>query len=378
MDAMLKQIFFIPIGIGFLAWPLMGGRGAAILTTGFIVSLALCQGIVFVANPLRCDGLIPPIVSAAVGRITTFPVRLANRINVPTAWVIVVPLLLPLFLNHYYLDTLSLAALYAILAVGLHITVGLTGLLDLGYAAFYGIGAYVYAVASTQIGVSFWPGLLAGGVVAALFGVLLGVVTLRLRGDYLAIVTLGFVQMVYLVLNGWESVTGGPNGILRIGRPVLFDVVLKRPPHFYLLTVALLILTVVAVRRLMRSQIGRAWMAIRDDAVAAAAMGIDVTRMKIMAFAFGAGIAGMAGVVFAAKYAFVSPESFNFQESVRVLSMVVLGGMGSLGGAILGAALLTLLPEMLRDLENYRMLIFGLILIAVMVLRPQGLLGKAS
>ncbi len=375
---MLKRILFVPIAIGFLAWPLMGGRGAGILCAGLVLGLTLWQGIVFLTSGLRRQGL-PPAVSTLVRQITTFPSRLSTRINAPTAWAIGAPLLLlPLFLNHYYLDTLSLAALYAILAVGLHITVGLTGLLDLGYAAFYGIGAYVYAVASTRMGVPFWPGLLLGGVAAALAGVLLGVVTLRLRGDYLGIVTLGFVQIVYLVLNSWASVTGGPNGILRIGRPVFFDVVLKRPPHFYLLTLGLLILTVVAVRRLMHSQIGRAWMAIRDDAVAAAAMGIDVTRMKIMAFAFGAGIAGMAGVVFAAKYAFVSPESFNFQESVRVLSMVVLGGMGSLPGAILGAMLLTLLPEMLRDLENYRMLIFGLILIAVMVFRPQGLLGKAS
>ena len=376
---MLKRIVLLPVAIGVLAWPLMGGRGAGILSAGLFLGLALWQGTVSVASRLRRHGRLSQVVSAAVGQVTALPARLSSRMNAPTAWAVGVPLLLlPLFLNHYYLDTLGLAALYAILAVGLHITVGLTGLLDLGYAAFYGIGAYIYAVASTRMGVPFWPGLLLGGVVAALFGVLLGVVTLRLRGDYLAIVTLGFVQMVYLVLNGWESVTGGPNGILRIGRPILFDVVMKRPPHFYVLTVALLILTVVAVRRLMQSQIGRAWMAIRDDAVAAAAMGIDVTRMKIMAFAFGAGIAGMAGVVFAAKYTFVSPESFNFQESVRVLSMVVLGGMGSLGGAILGAALLTLLPEMLRDLENYRMLIFGLILIAVMVLRPQGLLGKAS
>jgi len=369
----------MPIAIGFLAWPLMGRRGAGVLVAWLIVGVALWQGIVFVTNRLRHHGRFSSMTSAVVGHATTLSARLSARINTPFAWAVgAALLLLPLFLNHYYLDTLSLAALYAILAVGLHITVGLTGLLDLGYAAFYGIGAYVYAVASTRIGLPFWPGLLVGSIASALFGVLLGVVTLRLRGDYLAIVTLGFVQVVYLVLNSWASVTGGPNGILRIGRPILFDIAFKRPPHFYLLTVALLILTIVAVRRLMHSQIGRAWMAIREDAVAAAAMGIDVTRMKIMAFAIGAGIAGMAGVVFAAKYAFVSPESFNFQESVRVLSMVVLGGMGSLAGAILGAALLTLLPEVLRDLENYRMLIFGLILIAVMILRPQGLLGKAS
>jgi branched-chain amino acid transport system permease protein len=283
---------------------------------------------------------------------------------------------LPFFLNNYYIDTLSLAALYALLAVGLNITVGLAGLLDLGYAAFYGIGAYAYGVASVSAGVPFWAGLLLGGCVAAAFGALLGVVTLRLRGDYLAIVTLGFVQIVYLVLNNWESVTGGPNGILRIGRPALFGFVLKKPAHFYLLILLFLIVILIVVRRLTDSQIGRAWRAIRADETAAAAMGIDTTRMKTLAFALGAAIAGMAGVTFAAKYTFISPESFSFQESIRILSMVVLGGMGSLSGVVLGAVLLTVLPEMLRGLETYRMLIFGATLVLMMLFRPQGLLGK--
>ncbi|MDC4223598.1 MAG: hypothetical protein MPW15_05040 [Candidatus Manganitrophus sp.] len=287
-------------------------------------------------------------------------------------------LILPLFLNNYYIDILSLAGLYALLAAGLNITVGSAGLLDLGYAGFYGIGAYVYGLLSTGIGLSFWLGLPLGGLIAASFGVILGMITLRLRGDYLAIVTLGFVQIIYLVFNNWDSVTNGPNGILNIGRPELPGFPLRQPIHFYYLILALLLLTVVAIYRLSRSQIGRAWIAIREDELAASAMGINTTQMKILAFALGAGIAGVAGVFFAAKYTFISPESFTFLESVRVLSMVVLGGMGSLPGAILGAFLLTVLPEILRELANYRMLIFGAALVVMMIFRPQGLLGRRS
>jgi branched-chain amino acid transport system permease protein len=204
----------------------------------------------------------------------------------------------------------------------------------------------------------------------------LGMITLRLRGDYLAIVTLGFVQIVYLVLNNWDSVTQGPNGILQIGRPEIAGFVFRQPIHFYYLILALVAVVAVAVHRLIHSQIGRAWIAIREDALAAEAMGIDATQMKVLAFVLGAGIAGMAGVFFAGKYTFVSPESFSFLESVRVLSMVVLGGMGSLPGAILGAVLLTVLPELLRGLANYRMLLFGAALVIMMLFRPQGLWGK--
>lgn len=284
----------------------------------------------------------------------------------------------PIFLNNYYIDILTLSLLYALLAVGLHITVGLTGLLDLGYASFYGIGAYTYALLSTGLGLSFWIGLPIGGIVAALFGLFLGIITLRLRGDYLAIVTLGFVQIVYLVLNNWDSVTHGPNGILQIGQPDIAGFLLHQPMHFYYLALFFLLIATLVVHRLTHSQIGRAFSAIREDQTAAEAMGIDTTRMKVLAFVLGAGVAGVAGVFFAAKYAFVSPESFNFFESVRILTMVVLGGMGSLFGAILGAFLLTLLPELLRGLDLYRMLIFGALLVLMMIALPQGLLGNRA
>jgi branched-chain amino acid transport system permease protein len=283
-------------------------------------------------------------------------------------------LFIPLFLNNYVIDVLTLTGIYIVLALGLNIVVGLAGLLDLGYIAFYAIGAYTYALLSTHYDVSFWVGMPLGGLAAALFGMMLGLVTLRLRGDYLAIVTLGFIQIIHLVLNNWDSVTNGPNGILNIGRPAIGNIELHQPIHLYYLILAIALLTMGVVYRVNRSRVGRAWMAIREDEVAAAAMGIHTTRFKVLAFTLGATWAGIAGGFFAAKFAFISPESFTFFESVFVLSMVVLGGMGSIPGVILGASLLVILPEFLRGLADYRMLFFGAVLVLMMVFRPQGLL----
>jgi branched-chain amino acid transport system permease protein len=283
-------------------------------------------------------------------------------------------LFVPPFLNNYAVDVLTLTGIYVVLALGLNIVVGLAGLLDLGYIAFYAIGAYTYALLSVHYGVSFWIGMPLGGMAAAAFGIMLGLVTLRLRGDYLAIVTLGFIQIVHLVLNNWDSVTNGPNGILNIGRPMLGDFELQQPIHFYYLILAIALVTLGVVSRLNQSRVGRAWIAIREDEVAAASMGIPTTRFKVLAFTLGAAWAGIAGSFFAAKFAFISPESFTFFESVFVLSMVVLGGMGSMAGAILGASLLVILPEFLRGLADYRMLFFGMLLVLLMIFRPQGLL----
>lgn len=370
---MFRRFFLIPLWLGLLALPFMGWAGAGELSAALAVGALLWEGAARLAGGRRP---LAETLRSGIGE------RMALFRSLPPKGFFVgglgLLLILPLFLNNYYIDTLGLAGLYALLAVGLNITVGYTGLLDLGYAAFYGIGAYVYALLSTGLGLSFWLGLPVGAAVAALFGFILGMITLRLRGDYLAIVTLGFVQIVYLVLNNWDSVTHGPNGILRIGRPRIAGLELNQPIHFYYLILVLLILAATAVDRLSRSQTGRAWMAIREDPVAAEAMGIDTTRMKVLAFMLGAGIAGAAGVAFAGKYTFISPGSFTFLGSVRILSMVVLGGMGSLPGAILGAFLLTLIPELLRGLANYRMLIFGAALVLMMIFRPQGLMGKRS
>ncbi len=369
-----SRFVLLPLWIGLLAWPLMGWLGAGQLAVILMVSAVVALVIYRLVSGLPLQGLSIAFKALVLPCRSLFEKPILRKMSVIVGLTLLMTL--PFFLNNYYLDTINLALLYALLAIGLNITVGFTGLLDLGYAAFYGIGAYVYALLSTSIGLSFWLGLPLGGAVAAFFGLILGLITLRLRGDYLAIITLGFVQIIYLTLNNWDSLTQGPNGIMQIARPQIAGLTLRTPFHFYYLILFFLILTVIAVHRLLHSQIGRAWIAIREDEMAAEAMGIDTTRMKIFAFVLGAAIAGIGGVFFAARYSFISPESFTFLESVRILSMIVLGGMGNIPGAILGAFLLTLLPELLRGLANYRMLIFGAALVVMMIFRPQGLWGR--
>ncbi|MEW6323766.1 MAG: branched-chain amino acid ABC transporter permease [Nitrospirota bacterium] len=373
----LSRPWLAPIWLGLLAWPLVGWPRAGYVAAWLAGALGAWW---LLSRAVRSGGAQSTLgrVSQALHRVR---LRLAGR-QTPRRLIygggLALLLIGPLFLNNYNLDVLTLAGIYIVLALGLNIVVGLAGLLDLGYIAFYAIGAYCYALLSTHWGVPFWAGLPLGGLAAAAFGVLLGTVTLRLRGDYLAIVTLGFIHIVHLVLNNWDSVTNGPNGILNIGRPAIGDFVFSRPIHFYYLILAIVVAAAFAVRRLDRSRIGRAWMAIREDEIAAEAMGVDTTRFKTLAFALGAAWAGVAGVFFAGKFAFVSPESFTFFESVIVLAMVVLGGLGSIPGVILGASVIVLLPELLREFQDYRMLVFGAALIGVMIFRPQGLLGGAS
>jgi branched-chain amino acid transport system permease protein len=284
--------------------------------------------------------------------------------------------LVPLGLNRYYVDVLTQVGIYVTLALGLNIVVGLAGLLDLGYVAFYAVGAYTYALLSTRVGLSFWEVLPLGALLAAAFGVGLGIPVLRLKGDYLAIVTLGFGEMIRITLNNWDSVTRGPNGIIGIARPKILGFTLLEPIHYYYLSLAMVVVTVLVVDRLNRSRIGRAWTAMRDDEVAAETMGINLMKTKLLAFGLGATWAGVAGVFFASKMTFVSPESFTFFESVIILCMVVLGGMGSVPGVILGAALLVILPEVMRQFAMYRMLIFGGAMVLMMVVRPQGLVAS--
>lgn len=351
----------------------MGIKNASLLSL-----LALSSGIIPLISSRFALSRIFLSVSDGLGKIVVW---LKNRYKKKKRlmqfvffWHIIV--LFPVFMNNYKIEALTTAGIYIVLALGLNIVVGLTGLLDLGYIAFYAVGAYAYALLSTKIGISFWLALPLGGILSALLGSLLGIITLRLRGDYLAIVTLGFIQIVHLVLNNWDSVTNGPNGILNIGRPRILNFVFERPVHFYYLILAIVFVTIFAVRRLNNSRIGRAWIAIREDELAAESMGIDTTSLKVLAFALGAFLAGIAGVFFAGKFAFVSPESFTFFESVTVLSMVVLGGMGSIPGVILGALIITILPEMFRVLSSYRMLIFGAALILMMIFRPEGLIKR--
>ncbi len=282
----------------------------------------------------------------------------------------------PFLFSSYQTNVMTTALIYVMLGLGLNIVVGLAGLLDLGYVAFYAVGAYSYALLNHHFGLGFWAALPVGAFLGALFGILLGFPVLRLRGDYLAIVTLGFGEIIRLILENWNAFSFGPSGISNIPRPGFFGIALSLSEatiYLYYLMIALCLFTIIVVRRLRDSRIGRAWIALREDEVACEAMGIDKTKTKLTAFALGATWAGMVGVIFAAKTTFINPASFTFMESAMILSIVVLGGMGSIAGVILGAFLLILTPEYLRAFSNYRMLLFGTTMVLMMVFRPQGI-----
>ncbi len=276
--------------------------------------------------------------------------------------------------NRYTVDVGVMVGIYSLLALGLNVIVGWAGLLNLGFAAFYAIGAYSYAILNTRFDLPFWPGAVLGVLTAGFAGFLLGLPVLRLRGDYLAIVTLGFGEIVRVVLNNWDSFSNGPNGIMNIDRPVVFSYTVRPPYPFYYLVWITVFIVYFFLNRLYKSHFGRAWIAVRDDELAANAMGIPANRFKLLACIIGGAIAGLAGVLYAAKVSFISPESFTFMESVTILCMVVLGGMGSLRGCIVGAVILVTLPELMRDFSNYRMLLFGAAMVVLMIVRPQGLL----
>jgi branched-chain amino acid transport system permease protein len=365
----------IPLWVGGLAFPLTGAWRA--------VQLALAALACMVLWRMLKAGSLSRVFTAVMYKtsgVRDLAGRLASRTFSPAflAVTILLLIIIPYFQNDYYRDVLTLTALYAVLALGLNIVVGQAGLLNLGYVAFYAIGAYTYGILSTRFGLPFWPGLLIGAAASAFMALLIGLSTLKLRGDYFAIVTLGLGEITRIVLNNSDSITGGPNGIPGIGRPSIGGHVLSTPLELYYLILAIAIATVFAMRRIMASRIGRAWAAIREDEIAAEAMGVNTFRLKLLAFVVGSAWAGLAGVFFASKMAFVSPESFTFFESILILCMVVLGGMGSIPGIILGAFLLIMLPELFRDFADYRMLGFGAALVLMMIFRPQGLLGTAK
>ena len=281
--------------------------------------------------------------------------------------------------NAYHIDVLVTAGLFILLALGLNVIVGFAGILHLGYAAPFAVGAYTYALINLHFHIPFWPGLALSALSAAAFGMLFAFPALRLGGDYLAIVTLGAGEIVRITLNNLDEITGGPNGLLGIAHPNLgwngshFGV-RSEPYYFLVLTVILII--IFFLKRIESSPLGRAWVAMREDELAASCMGINLMRAKLSAFGIGSFIAGIAGCIFAAKQGTVSPDSFDFVVSVMVLAMIVLGGLGNIGGAILGAFALSLLPEFLRGFEIYRMLLFGIAMIIMMLLRPQGILSE--
>ena len=288
-------------------------------------------------------------------------------------------LVFPHIFSTYQTNIMITALMYVMLGLGLNIVVGVAGLLDLGYVAFYAVGAYSYALLNLHFGIGFWTALPIGALLAATFGILLGFPVLRLRGDYLAIVTLGFGEIIRLVLENWNEFSQGPSGISNIPRPGFFGLEMSLDQaitYLYYLMILMVLFTIFVVNRLQNSRIGRAWFALREDEIACQAMGIDKTRTKLTAFALGATWAGMVGVIFAAKTTFVNPASFTFLESAIILCIVVLGGMGSIVGVIIGAFILILMPEYLRAFSDYRMLVFGGVLITMMVFRPQGLISN--
>ncbi|MBI4430576.1 MAG: branched-chain amino acid ABC transporter permease [Candidatus Omnitrophica bacterium] len=296
------------------------------------------------------------------------------------ALVLVAALLFPILdRNPYHIDVLVTAGIFIMLALGLNVIVGSAGILNLGYAALFAVGAYTYALLNIHGRVPFWIGLPLSAVSAAVFGMILAFPALRLTGDYIAIVTLGAGEIVRIILNNADRVTGGPNGLLGIDHPSFwvprFDFGVRSEPYYYL-NLILIVLAVAGLRRLELSRLGRAWNALREDELAASCMGINPVWAKLSAFGIGGFVAGIAGCVFAGKQGTISPDSFDFIVSVMIASMVVLGGMGNIGGVILGAFILSLLPELLRGFEIYRMLIFGVAMILIMLFRPQGLLGE--
>lgn len=274
--------------------------------------------------------------------------------------------------SRYSMSVLTSAALFVMLGVGLNIVVGYCGLLDLGYAAFFAIGAYVSGVLATRLDVSLLVTIPAVLVAAILGGIIIGGPTLRLRSDYLAIVTLGFGEIIRITANNLE-VTGGPSGIYGIPGLSIFGVDLSSPVAFYYACVVIVACAVLAAARIGRGRLGRAWRFVREDEDAAEAMGINTYRVKLTAYICGAIWGGLAGILFGAQLSAISPQSFTFLQSALILMAVVLGGMGSTPGVVIGAVFVSLLPEILRDASEYRYFIFGVLLVVVMIFRPQGL-----
>lgn len=309
--------------------------------------------------------------------------------------LIVIAIIFPIFANKYLLTVVILGLIYVLLGLGLNIVVGLAGLLDLGYVAFYAIGAYGLALGYHYLGLGFWTVLPLSAIMAALAGCILGFPVLRMHGDYLAIVTLGFGEIIRLVLTNWLSFTGGPNG-MPVPSPTFLGLEFGRvakdggiPFHqffgteynpnlkflFIYTVLFLVVLLVLYVKhRLTRMPVGRAWEALREDEIACRSMGLNHVLVKLSAFTIGASTAGLAGVFFASYQGFVNPTSFSFFESALILAIVVLGGMGSTIGVVIAAFVLTVAPELLRSFSEYRVLLFGILMVLMMIWRPRGLI----
>ncbi|MDR0213738.1 MAG: high-affinity branched-chain amino acid ABC transporter permease LivM [Comamonas sp.] len=343
--------------------------------------------------------LLKPLLAGKLPKVNlpAMPQMKSGTRNVVIFVVLMMAASWPFFAGRNAVDIATLAMIYVMLGLGLNVVVGFAGLLDLGFVGFYAVGAYTYALLFHWAGWSFWEALPLAGAASALFGFVLGFPVLRLRGDYLAIVTLGFGEIIRLLLTNLTSFTGGPDGISSIPKPTVLGLPMTRSPltedgttfhqffglefnsmhmviFLYLMALLLAMVTLFISNRLIRMPIGRAWEALREDEIACRSLGLNPMKIKLSAFTLGAMFAGFGGAFFAARQGIVNPESFTFIESALILAIVVLGGMGSQLGVIIAAIILTVLPELAREFSEYRMLIFGLVMILMMVWRPQGLL----
>lgn len=373
-----------------LIWPLLGIHpdGTLSFFNAFKVwsyvasAVVICVFIYLLKKSGSLSGVATPVAKTR-DRLAAYAGTLPTWV-----WLVIVgcfALSYPFYTGRYAQDVAIMVLIYICLGLGLNVVIGLAGMLDLGYIAFYGVGAYTYAVLNTALGLSFWICLPIAALFAAIAGCIIGYPTLRMRGDYLAIVTLAFGEIVRLILNNWMSLTNGPNGILGVKAPAIlipsfeggfsFEIFyLKKLYYLYYVALALAVFAVIAVYRLNFSRIGRAWESIREDETVAELMGVNTFLLKLLAYAMGAVFAGLAGAFFAARMRFVSPESFTFLESAMVLCMVVLGGMASIPGIMLGVAALIIFQEAFRELELYRMMVVGLAMVLMMLFRPAGLI----
>ena len=373
-----------------LLWPMLGIHpdGTMTFQTTFTVWTYILAGsfVCLIIYVIKVSGSLK-FIADPISRITGN--LKASSTALPTwTWLaagLIVALIYPQFAGRYGTDVAISVLLYICLGLGLNVVVGLAGMLDLGYIAFYGVGAYTYAILNTTYGLGFWICLPMSAFFACIAGCIVGYPTLRMRGDYLAIVTLGFGEIIRIILNNWMELTNGPNGILGIKPIGIFWPIfengftfehfwIKKLQLFYYFALGLAIVAAICVYRLNFSRVGRAWESIREDETAAELMGVNTFIYKLLAYAMGAIFAGLAGAFFAARMRFVSPESFTFLESAMVLCMVVLGGMGSIPGILLGVAALIALPEVFREFESYRMLVFGATMVIMMLFRPAGLI----
>jgi branched-chain amino acid transport system permease protein len=367
-------------------WSTVAVAGAVVFFGRLLLSLF------WLGRKERSTGGVPGQPGPIAAAVRTYSVYAA-----PVAIIGAVALPFMPFSDRYVLDVGILVLTYVMLGWGLNIVVGLAGLLDLGYVAFYAVGAYSYALLALNFDLSFWICLPLAGLFAACFGVLLGFPVLRLRGDYLAIVTLGFGEIIRVILINWYQFTGGPNGLSGIPRPSFFGLPFQASPEegmasfhtffglefsplqrvifLYYLILVLALITNAFTLRIRKLPVGRAWEALREDEIACRSLGINPVNTKLTAFAIGAMFAGFAGSFFATRQGFISPESFTFIESAIILAIVVLGGMGSQMGVVIAALVLIGGPELVRQLEEFRMLAFGGLMVLIMVWRPRGLLA---